>query len=637
MKTIFTIIAVVVACLTLNAQAPQQFKYQAVARDISGNILPDQNVALRMSILEGAVGGTALFVETHNTTTNSFGLISLSIGAGVNVSGSIAAIDWGANIYFLKVEMDPANGTAYVDMGTSQLLSVPYALSAGNADNAFSGNYADLTGAPVNVSEFTNDAGYLDTEAQTLADVLNESNDAAGQKITNLADPEDAQDAVTKEYLRELLNRIETIENISGLKIYTDTVIDFEGNEYRVVEIGNQTWMVDNLKATKYADGTDITGLYVYDDDEGNVEKYGRLYTWDAFMHGAGSSSTNPSYVQGACPNGWHVPSDAEWKEVEIYLGMSEADADLLDWRGDDQGRMLKAFDVVWTSNTGNNISGFSGLPGGYYTTSFHQISNFAYFWSATENEPTNSYNRVLDGARETVFRNFYDKEYGLSARCIENNYQPVLHNKLGSVAEVETSTLGPNGTIVGTVNFDNNVQFSKGITPNTGSAGSGVDFPTTILNPEAGCIEMWTKFYTPPAAGTHGVYGFVNVAHWTHAPVSFYWHNSSNSFSGTVGFGPTNYIVTLTGFAPALDTPVHIAFVWDRNGIDGTSDYLRLYVDDVIVATNTIDNIWGTDTSGQFRVAAPWDNSFATDRYSVDNIKVYGYAKTDFADRFSE
>lgn len=135
MKTIFTLIAIMSFCLSLNAQAPQQFKYQAVARDISGNILPDQNVAFRISILEGAVGGTALFVETHNTTTNGFGLISLSIGAGINVSGSIAAIDWSANIYFLAVEMDPSGGTAYVDMGTSQLLSVPYALSAKTAEN----------------------------------------------------------------------------------------------------------------------------------------------------------------------------------------------------------------------------------------------------------------------------------------------------------------------------------------------------------------------------------------------------------------------------------------------------------------------------------------------------------------------
>ncbi len=630
-----------VACLTLSAQAPQQFKYQAVARDISGNILPNQDISLRISILEGTVGGTALFVETHDVTTNSYGLISLSIGAGVNVSGSIDAISWGANIYFLKTEMDPAGETTYVDMGTSQLLSVPYALSAGSADNIFSGNYADLTGVPVNISEFTNDAGYLDTETQALTDVLGQGNDAGGLKIANLADPEDPQDAVTKEYLRELMNRLETLENVNGLKVYDDTLSDVEGNEYRAIEIGNQMWMVDNLKTTKYAYGSDITGVLVYDNLESNAEKLGRLYSWNDVMDGNASSHYNPSYIQGVCPDEWHVPSDAEWKELEMYLGMDESTANLSNaWRGaNNEGGKLKAIDFMWDSpNTGaTNSSGFYALPSGAFSSSFTAINKYCYFSTSTEADALNSFDRILGYNQNNIMRQSnIPKTYSLSVRCVENRY-PVLHNALGSISEVQNSAFGPDGSVVGTVNFNNDVKFGKGITPNTGSAGSGVDFPTTMLNPEAGCIEMWTKFYEAPVANNYGVYGLVNVAHWNHAPVSLYWHNSGSDLSGTIGFGPINYIATLHGFNPAFNTPVHIAFAWDRNGIDGTGDYLRLYVDGVIVATNTTDNTWGTDTSGHFRVAAPWDNSFATDRYSVDNIKVWDYAKTDFANRIFE
>jgi len=115
------------------AQAPQSFNYQGVARDASGNILANQNIGLRMSILQGGSLGATVFQETHTVTTNSLGLFSIQIGAGAVTSGSIESISWGIDSYYLNTEMDPAGGSAYVDMGTSQLLSVPYALYAENS------------------------------------------------------------------------------------------------------------------------------------------------------------------------------------------------------------------------------------------------------------------------------------------------------------------------------------------------------------------------------------------------------------------------------------------------------------------------------------------------------------------------
>jgi len=117
-------------CGTAFAQTPQAITYQAVARDASGMPLGNTVVSFRLSLLQGSSSGTAVFSETHALTTNSLGLANLSLGLGTPVSGSMAAVDWGAGPYFLQVELDPNGGSGYTLMGTSQMLSVPYALYA---------------------------------------------------------------------------------------------------------------------------------------------------------------------------------------------------------------------------------------------------------------------------------------------------------------------------------------------------------------------------------------------------------------------------------------------------------------------------------------------------------------------------
>ncbi len=117
------------------AQAPEKMSYQAVIRDAVNNLLVNTPVGMQISILQTSPGGTAVFVETHSPTTNANGLVSLEIGTGTPVTGTFAAIDWSAGPYFLKTETDPAGGTAYSITGTSELLSVPYALHARTAEN----------------------------------------------------------------------------------------------------------------------------------------------------------------------------------------------------------------------------------------------------------------------------------------------------------------------------------------------------------------------------------------------------------------------------------------------------------------------------------------------------------------------
>lgn len=218
----------------------------------------------------------------------------------------------------------------------------------------------------------------------------------------------------------------------------TGGVTDKEGNLYTTIKIGKQWWMAENLKTRFYADGSpltsviavgDITGDYItkycfdYDDNSSNSDTYGRLYTWAAAMNGESGSNLNPSEIQGVCPAGWHLPSDTEWKEMEIYIGMSAVQADLIGARGTTEGGELKESGTVhWTSpNTGaNNQYGFTALPGGYFyfTGGFYQLLFETYFWSSTD-DGDNAYTRKLEYDLSTVIRNPGNKAVGISIRCV--------------------------------------------------------------------------------------------------------------------------------------------------------------------------------------------------------------------------
>lgn len=143
------------------AQAPNLFKYQAVARNASGEILANQSVSFEISILQNSSGGTSVYTETHNVTSNAHGLVSLNIGGGAVVSGDFSTIDWANAIYFIQVKMDPAGGTSYVLMGSSQLLSVPYAL---NAKTVSSIDWSDIDNIPADIAD-----GDDDTNTDILA------------------------------------------------------------------------------------------------------------------------------------------------------------------------------------------------------------------------------------------------------------------------------------------------------------------------------------------------------------------------------------------------------------------------------------------------------------------------------------
>jgi len=214
-------------------------------------------------------------------------------------------------------------------------------------------------------------------------------------------------------------------------------VTDYDGNIYQTIVIGSQIWMAENLKVTHYADGTIIP--YIENDtnwealdysdkaycNSTDVNTYGRFYTWAGAMNGSTSSDANPSGVQGVCPNGWHLPSDAEWKQLEIYLGLSQAEANDTIWRGTDEGDKLKEAGYShWEyPNTGTNESGFSALAGGCrgYKGTFINLGWYAHFWTATEFDDSHAWIRVLKYDHKDICRDNARMKYGFSIRCVKD------------------------------------------------------------------------------------------------------------------------------------------------------------------------------------------------------------------------
>ncbi len=134
-RILLSLVAIATITLCSYGQAPEGFKYQAVVRDAGNTILNNQAVGLRMTIQQGSIGGTTVYSETFSPTTNAYGLVNLEIGNGTVVIGTFANIDWSAGPYFMETAVDVTGGTNYFVMGTSQLMSVPYALYAKNSGN----------------------------------------------------------------------------------------------------------------------------------------------------------------------------------------------------------------------------------------------------------------------------------------------------------------------------------------------------------------------------------------------------------------------------------------------------------------------------------------------------------------------
>ena len=223
----------------------------------------------------------------------------------------------------------------------------------------------------------------------------------------------------------------------------TPTVTDIDGNVYNTVLIGDQCWMKENLNTTRDAAGNNIT-RYCYDNNTTNCDLYGGLYTWATVMNGAGSSNNNPSGVQGICPTGWHVPSDAEWTQLVDYVVSQGYPNNPDDTNG--AGNALKSCRQVnspmggdcnttvhprWNSHVthyGFDEFGFSAFPSGLMVLSYgnYVYQNFGYdgFWfTSTESSSTTAWYWFIRHYHGKLYRfsNVNNKMFGKSVRCIRD------------------------------------------------------------------------------------------------------------------------------------------------------------------------------------------------------------------------
>jgi hypothetical protein len=228
MKKFYAILCIAIASLTqLQAQAPQGFNYQATVRNSTGDLIINTNVYFKFNIIQGSQTSLPVFTEIHYVPTDDLGQVNLVIGQGTPTTGTFSALDWSQGSYYLGIELDTGNG--YVAMGTTQLLSVPYALYAEN-----SGNSTPTT--------------------PNLQSVLAENNSANNQQIKDLQDPTEAQDAVTKNYVdTEIENSVPDIEQV--------LTQGNDANGLQLKGLADPTEAQDAVTKTYFENNTSSSGL----------------------------------------------------------------------------------------------------------------------------------------------------------------------------------------------------------------------------------------------------------------------------------------------------------------------------------------------------------------------------------------
>jgi uncharacterized protein (TIGR02145 family) len=250
------------------------------------------------------------------------------------------------------------------------------------------------------------------------------------------------------------------------------TVQDYDGNVYNTVQIGSQCWTKENLKTTHYTNGTAIplgsttstTVAYRYNpnNDAANVATYGYLYNWPAVMNGETPSNAIPSGVQGICPNGWHVPSDREFQEMEFAVGMSASDTVRQQFRGNIVSRLCG--NTGWSSSSVANAAGnistenrnstdFNACPAGYYnagsSTGFGQEAEY---WTATMYNSDSSFRRDCIYTNVGINRTAFNKNRGFSVRCVHDTPVPLGELPLVTtniVTDITSTTATCGGNVV--------------------------------------------------------------------------------------------------------------------------------------------------------------------------------------------
>lgn len=457
-RILLSLVAIVTISLSSFGQAPEGFKYQAVVRDASSNILSNQTVGMRLTIQQGSIGGTTVYTETFAPTTNGYGLVNLEIGTGTT-SDDFSTIDWANGPFYIETAADVSGGTTYVVLGTSQLMSVPYALYAKTSGNGQGpvgpAGPAGADGLLISGNAAGN-TPYWDG-SQWVVNGINLYNNGSNLGIgttTPNASAITEMNSTTQGFLpprMTTLQRDAILAPAAGLIIYNTTVnclqwwngtiwYDGCGNaatqpQYpagtihcagatAVVDVMNPTtgaiWMDRNLGASQVATSSTDTASY------GDLFQWGRradghqcrtsattttLSSIDQPGHGSFILVPSTPYdwrnpqntnlwqgvngVNNPCPSGYRIPTEAE------------LEAERLSWNANSS---VGAF----TSPLKLPVAGYRH----YNSGSLLGVGNETNYWSSTVSGTSSR--RLLFGSS---FANMYSfvRAWGVSVRCLKD------------------------------------------------------------------------------------------------------------------------------------------------------------------------------------------------------------------------
>jgi uncharacterized protein (TIGR02145 family) len=369
----------------LFAQAPALIPYQAIARNGVGQPLSNATINARFTMHNVTATGVAIWQELQTVTTNTLGLFTAQLGSSVALNN----VDWANGEKFMQVEIDLGQG--FLDLGTQQMLSVPYALHSANG----------IAGVSA-----TGDTLYLANGNFLIVPGISTANNSGGGGTTTGTTLHTCGAA-----------------NVHNPNLTYGSMTDQEGNVYKTIMIGTQEWMAENLNTSVYRNGDAIptnlddaiwqgttSGAWAYyNNDASYACPYGKLYNWYACVD-----------ARQLCPVGWHVPTDAEWTVLTDFLGGEAVAGGKMKTTG-----TIEAATGLWYSpNTGaTNSSGFSGAPGGvrFGNGDYGNIGGNGYWWSSSESGSSYAWYRGLSYGSDGANRNYGFKQVGFSVRCLRD------------------------------------------------------------------------------------------------------------------------------------------------------------------------------------------------------------------------